>query len=142
MEQLEMIKKCLINCAENEMTKMSTHEFGEVIDMIKDLEEAIYYHSITNAMNTNSGSSYRDMDREHGRMYFDGEKKPVMYYTETKHSSSDPRQRYLEAKQNHEDKSIQLKELEAYMNDLSADIVEMIDDASAEERQYLERKMI
>jgi len=30
--------------------QVDTHELGEVIDMIKDLEEALYYCSITKAM--------------------------------------------------------------------------------------------
>jgi len=133
----------------NRLYEVNTHELGEVIDMIKDIEECLYYCSIVKAMNNNSNSNIsglylRDMDKEHGRMYFDGERKqPVMYYTETNgDTTSERRKRYMQAKQNHTDKATQLKELEAYMNDLSTDIVEMIDDASTEERQYLERKMI
>ena len=39
--------------------------------MIKDLEEAIYYCTITKAMNQKD--NFRDMDRAYGRMYSTGE---------------------------------------------------------------------
>ena len=39
------------------------------------------------------------------------------------------------------DKASQLRELEKYMQELSQDIVEMINDASPEEKQYLEKKI-
>ena len=47
------MKEALVAQVENQMSNLSevdTHELGEVIDMIKDLEEAIYYCSITKAM--------------------------------------------------------------------------------------------
>lgn len=118
------------------LREVNTHELGEVIDMIKDLEEAMYYHSITEAMAENGIENYVN------KMYFDEEAKPVGTAYQKTDRSSEQRKKYLEAKQKHEDQAIQLKELEAYMNDLSTDIVEMINDASVEERQYLERKMI
>lgn len=48
---------------------------------------------------------------------------------------------YMESKQLHKDKTEKVKELEKYMQELSEDIVEMIDGASLEERQVLEKKM-
>ena len=48
---------------------------------------------------------------------------------------------YMESKQLHKDKAEKVKELEKYMQELSEDIVEMIDGASPEERQILEKKM-
>ena len=39
------------------------------------------------------------------------------------------------------DKVTQVKELEKYMNELTSDIVEMIIDASPEEKQLLHKKM-
>ena len=55
--------------------------------------------------------------------------------------SPSARKAYLEAQQNHKDKAIQLKELDNYISDLSSDIVEMIENASNDERSYLERKI-
>lgn len=53
MEQLKHMKKKLIECAYEEINHnleaLDTKELGEVIDMIKDLEMAIYYHTITHS---------------------------------------------------------------------------------------------
>lgn len=48
---------------------------------------------------------------------------------------------YMESKALHKDKTTQLKELDKYIQDLSSDIVEMIEDASDDERAYLEKKI-
>lgn len=53
MEQLKHMKECLMSQAQAQMAhldKVDAKELGEVIDMIKDLEEAIYYCTITKAM--------------------------------------------------------------------------------------------
>lgn len=47
----------------------------------------------------------------------------------------------MESKLLHKDNIEKSKELEKYMTELSEDIVEMIEDASPEERQLLEKKM-
>lgn len=51
------------------------------------------------------------------------------------------RRMYMESKELHKDKEIKMKELDKYMKELSEDLVEMIDDASPEERQLLEKKI-
>ena len=54
MENLHSMRECLIACAHSQMThldKVDAKELGEVIDMIKDIEEALYYCTITEAMN-------------------------------------------------------------------------------------------
>lgn len=51
------------------------------------------------------------------------------------------RRMYMEAKEMHKDKAVQLRELEKYMQELSTDIVDMIQDASSEEKAYLEKKI-
>jgi hypothetical protein len=65
-----------------DLSSVDTKELGEVIDMIKDLSEAIYYCSIIKAMEENEKEPkgekqimyypVRDMDRDMGRMYYDG----------------------------------------------------------------------
>lgn len=50
------------------------------------------------------------------------------------------RKMYMEAKGS-KDKATQLRELEKYMQELTGDMVEMIQDASSEEKQYLEKKI-
>lgn len=54
MERLKNMKETLINCAQSNMgnlANVNAEELGEVIDMVKDLEEAIYYHTIVDSMN-------------------------------------------------------------------------------------------
>mgnify|MGYP003301599559 CR=1 FL=1 len=53
MERLKHMKETLTCLIENQMShldQVDTKELGEAIDMIKDLEEAIYYCTITEAM--------------------------------------------------------------------------------------------
>lgn len=57
MEQLRNIEQCLIGTVQGQMgdlKKVNAKEMGEVIDMIKDLEEAMYYCSIIEAMEKTS----------------------------------------------------------------------------------------
>lgn len=98
MEDLKSMKKSLINCVQGQINgnlkEVDAKELGEAVDMIKDLEEAIYYATITKAMEEGDkekknheglGNPYqqpqntmfypvylRDMDRNYGRMYYDG----------------------------------------------------------------------
>ena len=51
------------------------------------------------------------------------------------------RKGYMEAKEMHHNKEVKMKELENYVKELSHDVVEMIEDASPEERQMLKHKM-
>lgn len=49
MEQLYQIKAILMNSIQGQLSNLDqadTHELGEVIDMIKDISEAIYYCSM------------------------------------------------------------------------------------------------
>lgn len=194
--RLKHVKDTLMCAIEGQMANLNqvdTKELGEAIDMIKDLEEAIYYCTITKAMEEGEkqGKSYghgenemyyreryspRDMDRNNGRMYY-----PEMQYSERYYSnggghnsnggnssssgsssssrnysemempismydyregrSPKNRRMYMEAKETHQDKVTQMRELEKYMQELSQDIVDMIGDASPEEKQYLEKKL-
>lgn len=98
MEELKSMKKSLINCVQGQINgnlkEVDAKELGEAVDMIKDLEEAIYYATITKAMEEGDkekknheglGNPYqqpqntmfypvylRDMDKPYGRMYYDG----------------------------------------------------------------------
>ena len=52
-EKLKWMKDCLICAVETQLCNLEevdTEELGEAIDMIKDLEEAIYYCTVTEAM--------------------------------------------------------------------------------------------
>ena len=149
---------------------VDTEELGQSIDMIKDLEQAKYYCSIVKAMEEaeedetrEMSHRHRDMDKVYGRMYYEGPdgdfkgRMPWQKYgreddyfgrgreidirDSREGRSPVTRRMYMESKQLHKDKAEKLKELEKYMQELSEDIVEMIDGASPEERQILEKKM-
>lgn len=236
-KRLEHMKETLMCAVEMQLCDLGdvdTAELGEVIDMIKDLEEAIYYCTVTEAMNSGSemewemkkngqqengnsenrmyyngsrgGMNYMPYDekermyaerrrREDGTFYMDGgqmyaggggssqggggssyaeggrggnrgssyaeggmgtsynamnggsmymdpqmEESP-MYRDSREGRSYNSRRMYMEAKDMKRDKATQLRELEKYMQELSQDIVEMIADASPEEKQYLEKKI-
>lgn len=161
MERLKHMKEMLVGCIEGELThidRVDTKELGEAIDMVKDLSEAIYYCTITEAMEEkeNHGEKYytrpRDMDRDWGRMYYDG---PTSSGRDTyptgmhdfelrdmrEGRSGMTRKGYMEAKEMHHGKEVKMKELEKYLKELSEDVTEMIEDASLEEKQMLKHKM-
>ena len=53
MERLKHMKECLVGCVQGQhshLDTVDTKELGEAVDMIKDLSEAIYYCTITEAM--------------------------------------------------------------------------------------------
>lgn len=205
MEQLKHAKKMLMSCVESQLTHLDTvdaKELGEVVDMVKDLEEAMYYCTVTKAMEEGGQWTphdkkeeghrahymdynyptyyqephYRDMDRGYGRMYYTGNGSTAggpmqgssngsssMNYTEPHFTypkmyremeypldnlhdrregrSPKARRMYMEAKEMNKDKETSMKELEKYMHELSEDVAEMIDQATAEEKQMLVKKM-
>ena len=51
------------------------------------------------------------------------------------------RKNYIESKEMHKDRTTQMRELEKYAQELTQDIVEMIEGASPEEKQYLSKKI-
>ena len=57
LKRLEHMKESLVACVESQISgglkEVDAKELGEAIDMIKDLEEAIYYCTITKAMKEN-----------------------------------------------------------------------------------------
>ena len=214
------MKQCLANAIEAQLCnigEVDSEELGQAIDMLKDLEEALYFCTITEAMNgegkhkggieieyeghkknghsqmngnnqmyypmyadSNNGSrgssssgggssyyggpngyngwqSYYD-DSE--QMYYQGRdsqgrftsgrgngssrsnySEPMMMERDEREGRSPMNRRmYMEAKSS-KDKATQLRELEKYMQELTSDMVEMIQDASSEEMQYLETKI-
>lgn len=132
-KKLMYMEELLIAEAEKQfecLDEVCTKELGEVIDMIKDLKEAIYYETVTKAMEADDSyetekSDYHSSD---SRSEYEGK-------------SSHSRQLYIEAKHMNKDKAIQLRELEKYVQELSQDVIDMIADSSPEEKQYLEKKI-
>ena len=194
MEMLKNMKSILVAQAQSQMGNLQntdTKELGEVIDMIKDLEEAIYYCTIVKAIEEKDDKQTmyytmpridysRDMDKNYGKMYYDGnsvgaggndnryfvEYKYPRYYQDGNRQSAGEsrnylereyapfemrdsregrspisRKSYIESKEMHHDKTKKIQELEKYMQELSTDVVEMIDGASPEEKQMLHNKL-
>ena len=137
MHKLYDMKDKLICAVEKEICNLDhadCKELGEAVDMIKDLEEAIYYCTITEAMKENGN------DNGH---HSNGEMMPTHPYEEDSYcgNSYKNRKMYMEAKAMKKDKAIQLRELEKYVQELTNDIVDMIQDSSPEEKQYVEKKI-
>ena len=142
MHRLKHIKDSILDCLQAQvdcnLKNVNTKELGEVVDMIKDLEEAMYYCSIVKAMEEEKYSSeyLRDIDKSIGNSI--NEEHPI--YDAKEGHSGKSRKAYLEAKEFHDEK-MQIKELEQYIQDLSTDLTEMIADASAAEKQMLQQKL-
>lgn len=188
MKQLEHMKNTLMNCVQGQMGDLSSvnaQELGEAVDMIKDLEEAIYYATITKAMNEEKegkekhfyhpypmyeqnryyGDSRnymeynRDMDKNYGRMYYEGNYNYARGVDGSRQSSGESRnypveirdyregrspmtrRTYMENKEMHKGTPHQMQELEKYMHELSDDLIEMITGASPEEKQMMQKKL-
>lgn len=132
-KKLMYMEELLIAEAEKQfecLDEVCTKELGEVIDMIKDLKEAIYYETVTKAMEADDSyeTEKSDYHQSDSRSEYEGK-------------SSHSRQLYIEAKHMNKDKAIQLRELEKYVQELSQDVIDMIVDSSPEEKQYLEKKI-
>ncbi len=95
-KRLEHMKETLMCCVEAQLmnlTEVDTQELGDVVDMIKDIEEAIYYCTVTEAMKGNGsefevemkkGDHHREDDSR--RMYYSY---PMMYADDGRRRRSD-----------------------------------------------------
>ena len=151
-ERIKHMREVLMEAVEEQLCHLEcvdAKELGEVIDMIKDLEEAEYYHSVVKAMKESEQQAQeKTIHREPANWkHMDGanwneEYHPIKYADEHKNGKSHiARRMYIEAKETHTDKTQQMKELERYGQELTTDIIEMIEDATPEEKQYLSKKI-
>ena len=80
MEQLKKMKECLTGMVESQVygniDKVDAKELGEAVDMIKDLAEAIYYCTITEAME----GEEKEGKGQHGMMYYNQRMTPMYHY--------------------------------------------------------------
>ena len=137
--KLEHMKDVLICAVEHEINNLENancKELGEAIDMIKDLEEAIYYYTITEAMGENANKY--DYNKINSNGHYNESSEDSNQYCGNSYKN---RKMYMEAKSMKKDKATQLRELEKYLQELSNDIIEMIQDSTLEEKQYLEKKI-
>lgn len=201
-ETLKSMKESLVSQTYPQIMNLQCadyEELGAAVDMIKDLEEALYYCVIIEAMENQDKEKeeypvernntyyytekympmhdeyYRDMDRPYGRMYYNGggsggnssggnggsssssgfsgsgsssgggrnysEYPMEMMRNSREGRSPMSRRMYMESKEMHQDKAKQLKDLETYMSELTNDMSEMIQGASPEEKQLLQKKL-
>lgn len=139
MKKLHALEESLACLLEEQMTcleNVDAQEMGEVVDMIKDIEEAKYYCAVVKAMEESSYSDY-------GKMYYHEPytQKEIALSDGKEGKSHKTRKMYMEAKASHQEKSVQMRELEKYMQELASDILEMVEDASSEEKLYLSKKI-
>lgn len=192
MEKLKRLKEMLMDGVASETSRglqsVDKEELGEAIDMIKDIEEIIYYCSITKAMEEkekeneymqkhyssmnypmyyngggNSSNGSRNYDGMNGRMHYNGGSSsytngnsggsgsrgysdgwsvyPIDMRDYREGRSYMSRKNYMEGKEMHHDKAKQMQELDKYVQELTDDVLEMIHDASPEEKMALSQKM-
>lgn len=139
MERLKSMKNTLMCCVEGQLSKLDevdTHELGEAIDMIKDLEQAMYYHASREQIE----ESGREKEMALGKMYY---REPDIKTWDDWRTGRSPRMRktYMESKEMHKDAATRMHDLEKYLKELSEDITEMIADATPEERRLLQEKL-
>ena len=146
LKRIENTLLCAIECQVGALEEANAKELGEAVDMIKDLEEAIYYATITKAMKEDthyeksaehSHKTHSDMPSKHH--YTEEDSSDMFDHKEGR--SHKHRKIYMEAREMNQDKTVHLRELEKYMQELSQDVIDMITEASSEEKQYLEKKL-
>lgn len=81
MEKLKQMKECLTGIVEGQVygnvQSVDAKELGEAVDMIKDLAEAIYYCTITEAMEKEEKEGKSE---KHGMMYSSTKMMPMYRY--------------------------------------------------------------
>lgn len=113
-------------------------------------DEPPYYHMNPSMYKEHTPEYYRDMDRESGRLYFSEPIENTMNIGNM-HDKKDgrswkSRRGYMDSKELHksntpEDKQAKMRELENYAKELTEDVVDMVADMSAEEKNLLKTKM-
>lgn len=173
MESLKKICMHLEDCVLGELGKdksqVDAKELGEVVDAIKDIKMAIYYASITEAM---EDAEYgKDYD-ENGKLYYSGRRRdsrgryaftePNMdYYTEPDYRMTPEQMRDMDKKQGrmyytnsgarhmkryYEHKGVadegqKMQSLEEDMREISDEITGMVNEMSNTERTMLRTKL-
>ena len=124
MHRLKKMQDCLICCVETEMHDLkavNTKELGEAIDMIKDLSEAIYYNTIVHSMDETEYTMKKSIEWEG--------------------HSHQVRKTYMEHQKQGHDKTVLMHELEKYVQELTNELMEMIAEATADEKAMLAKKL-
>ena len=125
---------------ETNINYYTTPYYNKMYPDYRDMERTggyMYYPTGGNGGSMSGGSNSRNSG---GRSYYT-EMPDIMGRDPREGRSPMRRRMYMEGKEMHNDPNSQLRELEAYLQELSSDITEMIKDASPEERATLHQKM-
>lgn len=116
-------------------------------------DEPPYYRMNPDMYREHDPEYWRDMDRKDGKMYYTEPITTNQSHTSTtgvrdsrEGRSGVGRRNYMETKEMHksntpEDKQAKMRELENYAKELTEDVVDMVADMSAEEKNLLKTKM-
>lgn len=153
MKKLKAIKDTLLCAVEEQLcgnlALIDTKELGEVVDMVKDISETMYYCSVVEAMGKSSTSKSKATTPDHYTDQMAIAAIPYGEHDEHHHKEWDERagksplkrKEYLIAKEEHKEKDKLLHELDEYLHELSSDLTEIFDKAMPEEKVMLKTKM-
>lgn len=152
----DMIINKMYDYMADDIEKVNTKELGEVADILKDLHMIKYYMLLNNAMETEGAEETLEMFKklnEDGKKYYtplERIEEPGKIYTsardEREGKAFKSRKTYMETMEIHktgseEDRKARMIETEKYINDLTADIMEMYHNAAPDEKQNVKNKI-
>ena len=130
---------------ETNINYYTTPYYNKMYPDYRSIERAggyMYYPTGGNGGNMNGDSNGRNSSGNRSSRSYYTEMPDIMGRDPREGRSPMRRRMYMEGKEMHNDPNSQLRELEAYLQELSSDITEMIKDASPEEKATLHQKMI
>lgn len=130
MHRLKAMKECLVECVECEMkdlAKANTHELGEAIDMIKDLEEAMYYCA-----------KIKRIEAEGPRKCTCGH----MMHEEDEHEDGAETETHHHLHHHMEPKEMKIGDLEKHISEMTKNISKIIEGASTEDLTILRQRLV
>ena len=130
--------------SETNINYYTTPYYNKMYPDYRDMERTggyMYYPTGGNGGSMNGGSNGGNSGGSRGGRSYYTEMPDIMGRDPREGRSPMRRRMYMEGKEMHNDPNSQLRELEAYLQELSSDITEMIKDASPEERATLHQKM-
>lgn len=151
MEKLEEAAYCEL-CGD--LKSVNTCELGEVVDMIKDCCEAMYYYKVFEAMEEKEGNIYSDLlpMMLSGNAYFGLNYPDKMFYPEQSNVSgqmqhSNAYKHYMDTIKKYpvsdmEHKQERMQAMEEYTKDLHKSMSDLLEDISPEEKQMLRQKLL
>lgn len=146
IEKLTKMEEKLVDCLSSQLDmgieKVDTEEAYKVVDIIKDLAEAKYYCSITEAMEE---SEYGEDYDEKGRKFYGGNRMKRRYYSEPydmqkdrMESRYDRNRRYFtEAKLSGQEDT---EKLDKFLETFQEDFLEMIPKLTPQEKTIAKQK--